>query len=761
LSRITLWPHQEQAVDAVLGEIAQGGRVLAVAACGTGKTRIGAEVSRRLGPGQRMVVVPTLELLAQTAGAYAAYLRGELGKIAAVCSSREATDLVDVQDDLQRIRAGVTTDPAVLTAIVDRWRHLTVFCTYQSLCVLAAAHAEHGLPAWDLITVDEAHRCAGAAGKKWAVVTRDAEMPADRRRFMTATPRILVAPSDDTAGAVSMDDPAIFGREVYRLSFAEAIELKLLADYRVVVAVMTGQEVRQTLINVPMLNVGHKTIPADMLAAQIALLKTCRRFGLRRVITYHSRVANAVKFATTVEAAAEVLPDGDRPVAVHGEFISGGMRLAVRRQVLNQLDNPGDKTVIVSNARVLGEGVDIPELDGVMFVDPRDSPIDIVQAVGRAVRRGHTPDKIATIIVPVFLDEGESAQAALEGSKFALVWRVVQALRAHDERVAGWLDTARLSLARGEPAEQARRPPAWLHVTGVDLSSDLAGAITVRMVNALSLRWDEMFAAAKRYLAVFGHLLPEKSYVDAQDVAVGRWIHNLRVRNRVGEIPADRVAAMTDLGMVWEPRKAEQARKFAELERYVRIHRTCDIPEECVFDNFNIGLFVRYLRTRRKANRLLPEEIARLDRIGFIWEKGRSIPEWDRGIAACAEFHQVHGHLRVPSQWRSADGLALQAWQSGRRRNRAQGLLTCEQIAELDRLGFVWEGERNFVDWDRGMAACQEHYDLRGHLRPRSTWKSKDGLYLSAWLRNRRRARAKGLVTQEQIHQLDRFGMRW
>jgi predicted helicase len=403
-----LWPHQELAVKSAVAHLADDGRCQVIAACGTGKTRIGAEASRQLAAdGKVLVVLPGLVLLAQTARDWAGYLREAAGVIGAVCSeSVREIGVAEIQPLTEDLHAGVTRDPDELAAWLRAPGRLTVFSTFQSLPVSVEAARRRGVPGWDLIVIDEAHRSAGRVERAWSAVHDDEQVPARRRLYMTATPRLM---GTDKYEAVSMDDPAVFGPEAFRLTFAEAIEAGLLADYRVAVTAVTEPEVARLVEAGTNVSAGGQAVPAQMLAAQVALLKACRQYGLQRVITFHRRVASAQRFAGTLLNAADLLAAGERPPLIRAEAVDGDMTLSQRRH----LDAPGNRTVVVSNARVLTEGVDVPELDGVMFADPRDSATDVVQAVGRALRRGSQDAKTATIIIPVLLNhDGEPEESA-------------------------------------------------------------------------------------------------------------------------------------------------------------------------------------------------------------------------------------------------------------------------------------------------------------------------------------------------------------
>ena len=545
---LRLWAHQAEAAQAACAELSIGGRATVVAACGTGKTVTGAEVSRRLAPvGRVLVVVPTLELLAQTGRAWAGWLRGGAGHVIGVCSDQGATD--DVREALAgmaNLRAQVITDPGSLARLLAAGGRLTVLCTYASLPVIAAAHRDHGAPAWDLVIADEAHRSAGHADRSWSMLHWNAVLPAARRLYMTATPRIMPGVGEQV---ISMDNPAVFGPVVHRLPFARAIADGLLADYRVIVAVTTDAEAAKLTAG-QLVSVAGRDLPARMAAAQVALARTIRRHDLRRVITYHQRVASASQFAAAFAGTMDVMEISDRPRRpVTADYVSGRMTRAARRIRLERLEDPGPGTTVIANARVLAEGVDLPALDAVMFADPKDSVIDTVQAVGRALRRGSRAGKIATIIVPVLVAEAEDAEIAVEGSEFDVVWQVVRALRAHDERLADQLDQARAQLGRPRHPSAETSPIAskWLQVTGTPITAAFTRAIQVRTIRAATSSWPAWHAALTVYHARHGHARVPPGYTTPNGMALGDWLAGQRRLYGAGQLAVDRTRALEAL----------------------------------------------------------------------------------------------------------------------------------------------------------------------------------------------------------------------
>ena len=214
--------------------------------------------------------MPTLDLLTQTARAWRA--AGRAGTAIAVCSAEEALRHDrDAGHDAQ-----ITTSPLQLAAYVGAEQRVSVYATYASLPVLIAAHRDHALPRWDVLIIDEAHRTAGRLGKAWAAVHHDAQIPARRRLYQTATPRIWASDALDAQPVATMDDTDLFGSVAYRLGHGEAIRRGLLADYQILVPVVADHDVHRLLTDTAELD-GEAT---RTIALQVALLRAIREAGL-------------------------------------------------------------------------------------------------------------------------------------------------------------------------------------------------------------------------------------------------------------------------------------------------------------------------------------------------------------------------------------------------------------------------------------------------------------------------------------------------
>lgn len=749
-----LWPHQAEAVESVTRAIGRGGRTSLIAACGTGKTRIGRAAAARLDTVRRvLVVLPTIELLVQTLRAYRDAGDGALGTVAAICSDPSVAELELLHGEPDIL---VTTTSAVLADSLRDEECFTVLSTYASLPVIADAHSRHDLPDWDLAVIDEAHRTTGRADGPWKAVHRDELVPARRRLYMTATPRISEHGGE---AMVSMHDTTIFGEVSYRLPFSKAIEMGLLADYRVVVPVVTDEEVHRLAADETLaMSLGGAKLSPSALAGQIAVLRTMKEFGVRRAISYHHRVAEAKKWAQTLPAAAALLPGGIELWAGH---VSGMQAPHLRRRIIERLADPGGETVVVSNAKVLGEGVDVPAVDAVVFSRPRDSAVDTVQAVGRALRTGGRSDKVATIVVPLLLAAGESPEAALEGSAWEPVWQVIRALRDHDDRLEDFLRIKRAQLGEGtlfEDGEREAKLPSWLHIQGVDIPTDFAEAITIRALRASSPSWDEFYGAARAYAYLHGHANIAGKWVSPGGLKAGQWIIDQRRARKEGRLSLQREAALEAIHISWDVNDDLWTTALGHAQKFHAKHGHLDIRQsECAEDGYRIGQWIGWQRMAYRQGKLAADRIAALEQLGMVWDK--ALTAWQRNYIEAQTYYAEHGDLLVPHSYTAPSGCSLGIWVGKQRDNYEKGKLSTEQIVALDDLGMAWRPMDEA--WQQAYQHACAFRERQGHLDVPGTHATSDGFRLGNWIVNQRKARREDRLPKGKIRALEGLGIVW
>ena len=248
-----------------------------------------------------------------------------------------------------------------------------------------------------------------------------------------------------------MDDEAVFGKRLHVLTFGKAIRRNWLTDYRVVIVGVDDETIAEWIRSrrIVATDAGIET-DAQSLAAEIGLIKAIKDWDLQRVISFHNRVKRAKRFSQELQEVSQWLDDDHKPTkTLWCEHVSGDMPTIERRNKLKRLKEVGENEVgLLSNARCLSEGVDVPALDGVAFIDARSSEIDIVQAVGRAIRLS-AKKEMGTIVIPVFIEHHEDPEEAVASSNFKPIWDVLDALKAHDDVLSDQLDQLRIELGAG------------------------------------------------------------------------------------------------------------------------------------------------------------------------------------------------------------------------------------------------------------------------------------------------------------------------
>ncbi len=481
LEKKTLREHQIKALEAVENGLNKADRGKLIMACGTGKTFTSLKIAEEIaGAGGRVLyLVPSLSLMSQTVREWANDADLPL-KLFAVCSDvqvgkRKAKD--DLSDiNIHDLAYPATTDAGKLaekvTASFSAEKMTVVFSTYQSIQVISDAQSKHGLDDFDLIICDEAHRTTGAtlAGEdesNFVKIHYQDYIKGRKRLYMTATPRIFsdavkVKADEVDAELVSMDKPELFGETMHTISFSEAVQKKLLTDYKVIVLavdesiVSAGVQKRLTDTDSQLvLDDATKIIGCyralskyDIQEEVIADADPMRRaVAFCRDIKSSKLVKN--EFAAVVEEyLAEQGADGERLLNCEVDHVDGTFNAKTRTVLLDWLSANDDPQTcrILSNARCLSEGVDVPTLDAILFLHPRKSQVDVVQSVGRVMRRA-PGKKMGYVILPVGVPAGVPADEALNNNeKYKVVWQILNALRAHDDRFDATINKASLGV---------------------------------------------------------------------------------------------------------------------------------------------------------------------------------------------------------------------------------------------------------------------------------------------------------------------------
>ncbi|MGC5396478.1 Helicase associated domain protein [Streptomyces sp. DT20] len=785
--------HQVEAVDAIVRgfDIPPGGiswsglRGQVHAACGTGKTVIAAASARRIVPkGRILVLVPTLDLLAQTVKAW--HEVGHKGPAVAVCSLQDDPELWSM-----KVRS---TTNSIQLALWHGQGPVTIYATYASLGVLAEAfEGVYGqqLAPMDLAVVDEAHRTSGSMGKAWAGIHDQAVIPAQRRLYLTATPRIWEERLNREVAegvrdplpremAASMDDETVFGPVLYKLSLASAVSRGLLARYQIIVLEL------QDPVVTPERLMGEERRSEEVRgqrlgALQAALLHTMAQHGLSTCITFHHRTIEAQAYAGGLERVAAKLHVGRPevyPKRIWADWLCGEHVPERRREVLGSFGATAQRAVL-SNCRVLGEGVDIRSVDSVALLDPKGAPHDIVQAIGRALRQKPGQGKLASLIVPVFLQPGEQPEDMFTSVSYRPLVKVLEGLRAHDEEAVELLaipqepqkDVVQPSESIGPPPEAGEdESRLLLRFSAPRDPVMVADWVSFNVIDTERQDWARGWAALKTFAEREAHARVPYGHKEGA-YPLGQWVAEQRRGYGAGQMTGQRAQRLEKLGMVWNPADERFQENLAAAKAYYEEHWTLCAPRSATILDRPVGQWLSNLR-RPGALADKPEWETALREVDEDWNPSWP-PEWQRHYAVVREMLIEENILAYIEPGVTVHGMNIGKWLArqrtpevwealtGGQRERLEAIGVVPMVAELEAL--AKPSTPPVSAFEKGVAALAQYKARTGSVTvPRAhVERLEDGseVKLGVFLSNSKSRRAK--LTADKLTALTDLGLHW
>lgn len=838
-----LRPDQEEAVEAIVAALQTDERTQAIMACGTGKTftgqRAAERITKALPDALILVTVPNMVLVDQLmrewinqADSGFDFQAQPVVSEAASPDTRAAAAKRDEAVTGFELRNN-TTDVDLLARFMLGTGRRVIFSTYHSSGRIAeaVAIAKESRPGFaiDLIVADEAHRTAGPGFKSEAglfkTILDDEKIRSSRRLFMTATPRQgLVSKGEKDNFAFSMGNEEVYGSRAITRTLSWAVANGHLAPYRAFVAQVSDGDVENILRSDPTLRVSGSTkvvaARATQIAAAIVLVKAARQRDLGSIVTYHKSIAGARDFQTILAHVSENMPPNEKP---HGSLtishINGETSAEDRATFLATLDSAGRKPgdwAVVTNCNCLTEGVNVPSMDAIMLVDPRSSTVGIVQAVGRPMRKDpRRPDKVASILLPVFVGECETTTAAIESGAFATVYDALQALKDVDDALSdkfiqslaeqaptlqsgslgdcrdindGTSNDAPIDLSRtsysgdslpllriadsegrqvnGQPGDASitLTTPASHGPAGSQTFKDHREwhkSIALRVIEDNATVWEQGLAALKSFIAEHGHARIVFLYACPDGFRLGAWVSNRRMDHAAGRLSEVAVSVLESLpGWVWDPARADALVCMEAFKEYVREFGHARVPQDYVAPGgAALGRWISGRRMAYKKGRISVEGIRELE----------ALPEWawnPRGanaqkfVGALRSYVSEHGSAKVHPDYTNQDGLKLGYWVARRRADYKAGRLSKEEVAEHESLpGWVWDAREG--TWQIHMDALRNFVEAHGHAHVAAKYVSEDGTKLGMWIMNRRNELRRGILGAERVSELDECDTTW
>tara|TARA_R100000030_G_scaffold98810_1_gene89187 strand:+ start:789 stop:3887 length:3099 start_codon:yes stop_codon:yes gene_type:complete len=803
--------HQQEAIKKVVKGFQREDRGQLLMACGTGKTLTSLWIKEALHAKRTLVLVPSLGLLSQTLKEWTSTSKEKFNWIC-VCSDKSVAKQDKTKDNMIERVSGlgvpVTSDPKDIQEFLENKEDGVVFSTYQSSELIAESQNNQATPGFDITFADEAHRCTGKVSSAFACILNEESIRSNKRLFMTATPRVLSKKikgkaSDENIDLACMDDLSRFGTVLHQLNFSEAIENELLSDYRVVIIGIDDPTVEQKIIHRTITNVENELqVDAETLASHIAISKAIKDYNLKRVISFHSRVESAKQFSRDQSLINNWIPEESKieknMMCLH---VSGNMNVRKRNETINRFSHLGsDEVGLLTNARCLSEGIDIPNLNCIAFIDPRKSQVDVVQALGRVIRRSHGK-KYGYILLPVYLGNTNEIEDDILMSRFKDIWSTILALKSQDDALKEVLDDFRVELGKRKTTHNSRKGlTKIIFDLPSSISKSFADSLTTILIKETTDNWLEKYGELKEFRDKNGHTIVPRSHPQ-----LGKWCSRQRTLKNTGKLFKERIQLLNDVEFIWDPREQEWQEKYQELKQYVIKNGNTLVPNE----HPTLGSWVATQRQFKKKGMLSQSRIKLLNNIGFVWDKlenewlqnyeilkeesGKGIKigidhptignwghrqrqkrrlgklssekinllnkvnfnwypreeDWEEKYQLLVEFIKENGHALVPS-----DHPILGTWVGHQRQFAKDNALDPIRKKLLDKIGFIWDVREYTLQ--ENIKHFKEFARDYGHTRVPS-----DHPILGSWMSNVRTAKKKGKLSGKLIKQLEEIGIIW
>jgi superfamily II DNA or RNA helicase len=726
LKKYTPKPHQTIAISKVVNHFSKNERGQLILPCGAGKTLTALWIKENLNYKTTLVLLPSLALLKQIKNDWARHKNSSYNYMC-VCSEKDIDkDQFDsVAVHTYEIGGPVSTDPNIVNGFIKKPGKKVVFSTYQSLKVIRDACKINPGFSFDITICDEAHRTAGSKNKNVFTLVHDNKyIPSNKRLYMTATPKVVSTKlrtrlGEDYELLCDMSNPSVYGDEAFRMSFGEAIEQGILVDYKIIGIGVTDKEVKKFIEE---RNYVADDISITDIAHNFALNMVMNKYSAFHGLSFHSRVVYAKDFALRHKAFFE---------EIYSEHVEGKQSTTKRAKVLFEFKN--SKKGIVSNARCLTEGVDVPTIDLIYFCDPKTSKIDIVQASGRALRTDTSgTKKMGYIVVPIFHHIEENLEAEIKRKPiFHHLIQVVRSLCDQDERLQAEIND--IAFKKG------KRNYSKIEIDFSDddteriikfegLEKKLRNVLFDEIIEKTKTFWDVMFKNLEAFIRENGHMNISKK----QDKQLGNWIYEQRRQNRARKLTKFKKEKLNSIGFDW---KSEEFREITDLDEiwwtsyeklidYYKENGDSDVPARYKKDK-SLGTWVVAQRVAKRNNNLSQDRFDLLEELDFSWDP--KVKVFDQFCIKLKEFKEKYGHTNVSiindefpklGRWTNKYRVILN---NGIKQSNGDvvyngATLKKRQIETLMELGFKTSVRK--TKWEDYYAELKEHYDLYNNTRP-------------------------------------------
>jgi len=680
-------PHQDNAVQKAIKHFKTERRGQLIHACGTGKTLTSYFLFEKFNCKLTLYLVPSLQLINQTLTEWCkeSLARNKLISPIVICSDKSNENISEHNPQLwlQELGIKVSNNFGELNQFVNsRRKNKVIFCTYQSGKILSD-HFKNIKKDIDLAFFDEAHNTTSSKSKIFGHLLEDKNINIKKRLFMTATPKKLVGHDDRF---YSMEDEKIYGKLIDEITFKTAIEeLKLLNDYEVVTQIVKDPNIKDLLKKNPFV-IDKKKLPKEvelkLISGAVTLKKTFKEKNIKNVVSFHGRVNRAKAFKDGIN---NIYPE----TQLNAYHVHGKQSGSIRKDILSDFAN--NPPSIITNAQCLSEGVDVPSIDAVIFVDPKQSKVDITQAIGRALRKGSKSKGKSYIFVPVIIDKKDSDSIE---EAYQQILMVLRSMSEHDGRVVEYFKL----IAEG------KKPKYKL----IDVNSEYLPkefSLDDFIKNLSTKAWSRFSKLGRRPF--------DQARLWARDLGINSsgWRTFLKSGKKPVDIPSDPPSAYPKEWLGWpdflgNPSVIEDTdRVIKEIKIFAKGKINPFPPDRYILpDGFELGARVRGILLSKKRG-VLPKwrkeliEKELIDKGLFDWN-GRDEFMWLKFFNAYKKYLD-EGNPKIPKKNTIIDSLNIDTWvqnqklkykkKIGEKITREVGDLTEDQFIKLKSINFEFE----------------------------------------------------------------------
>lgn len=750
--------HQTRAIQAVLNHLKENSRCQLILPCGAGKTLTALWIKENIKAKKTLVLVPSLALLRQIKNDWNSQRNVEFDYVC-VCSEKDIDSEKEDAIELKPYEIGgpLETKPKDLLTYLKQKDDTVVFSTYQSIELVSRAAKLIRDFEFDLIICDEAHRTFGSAAKNtFTTVHNNKKVPASKRIYMTATPKVASKSLKTKLGQdyellCDMGREDIFGKEAFRMSFAEAIDKEILCQYKIIGVGVSDKEVKKFIDNRQY--TGEAT--ASDIAHNFALNHVMEKYSAFHALSFHSRVKWAKEFS---ERHSKFFHE------IFTRHLEGKDPTAFRNKVLKEFRN--SDAGVVSNARCLSEGVDVPTIDLIYFCDPKTSKIDIVQSAGRALRIDPSgKKKEGLIVVPLFHHIDEDIEKELSKNEvFNHLVSVIRSLCEHDERLMTEIN----GIATGKGKKSTKR----IEITSVGEEDEriikiegferkIRRSLFTEVIERTKDNWEIYFEKFKEYLKKEG--TPYISRIRSENRELGRWCAWQRTNKVKGTLSFDKIRRLTEAGFSWTPLDEKWELRFSEYKQFVKLagrpnFKETDRKQYPQFEKLLHWTRIQKLLYNRNPKKYSSERYKRLTKEGFDFDISANEDQkrWNEFYEKLKAFKKRFGHCSASQTDPDPKLRKLGVWLNtqrvlykGRMSNGKFITMLPERIKLLEDIGVVWN--QKDAEWDKGFEEIKAYKAKHNHF---NVPQSESSLYYRI-----RRIRLKPeLLSAQQKQRLESIG---